>query len=283
VTRRELLAGAAACATVSWARTHWDRSRISAITDEIGATADDAATFARKNGMLFVEVRNLPGTNREYALGREADMKVAVTHLTNENLRVSVVNTSLLLFPWPGGDTATDQARWDRRMDDFRKALRCAEVFGADKVRVFAGTRASDPAAIIPRIADTIGEMAAEAEKQKVSLVLENDPGTNVATCAELAEVMKLIPSKWVGINWKPAAEGYALLPKKRILNVHVPAATLVAGRPEFLNWKAILMALEKDGYAGRITLEIGPQGDKGLDATRDAFDDLAHVVREVS
>jgi sugar phosphate isomerase/epimerase len=216
-------------------------------------------------------------------MGREADMKAAVTHLTNENLRVSVVNTSLLKFPWPGGDTPGDQARWNQRMDDFQKALRCAQIMGADKLRIFAGTRTANPASMFPRIADAIGEMAAEAEKQKVSLVLENDAETNVATCAELAEAMKLIPSKWVGINWKPAADGYPLLPKKRILNVHVPAATLVVGKPEFLNWKTILMALEKDGYAGRITLEIGPQGDKGIDATRDAFDNLVHVVREVS
>ena len=172
-------------------------------------------------------------------------------------------------------------------MEDLRKALRCAQVMGADKLRIFAGTRVPDPSGMFQNIAGAIAEMAAEAEKQKVTLLLENDPGTNVATCAELAEVMKMSPSKWVGINWKPAPEGYALLPKKRILNVRVSAASLLPGRPEAMNWKAILTALDKDGYNGRITLEAGPAGtttgSKGLEATRDSLDQLVHIVREVS
>ncbi len=94
---------------------------------------------------------------------------------------------------------------------------------------------------------------------------------------------MKLVPSKAVGINWKPAPDGYALLPKKRILNVRVPAASLVPNRPEFMNWKAILTALDKDGYAGRIALEMGLSGGKGPDAARDSLDQLVHIVREVS
>lgn len=282
MTRREILAGAAACATSLWARNHWDRSRISVITDEVGPTADDAASFAHDEGMLFVEVRNEPGSNREYAMGREADMKAAATLLAIENVKVSVVNTSLLRFPWPGSPSA-DQARWDRRMEDLQKALRCAQIMGADKIRIFAGTRVTDPASMFQRIADTIAEMAVESEKAKVSLILENDPGTNVASCADLAAMMKLVPSKWVGINWKPAPDGYSLLPKKRILNVRVPAASLFPGRPESMNWRTILTALDKDGYGGRITLEVGQTSDKKFETARDSLDQLVHIVREVS
>jgi sugar phosphate isomerase/epimerase len=282
VTRREILVGAAVCATPLWARNHWDRSRISALTDEIGATADDAASFAHDAGMLFVEVRNQPGSNREYAMSREADMKAAAAHLANENLKISVVNTSLLRFHWPGSPSA-DQARWDHRMEDLQKALRCAQIMGADKIRIFAGTRVDDPASMFQRIADTMSEMAAECEKEKVSLILENDPGTNIASCAEIAAVMKLVPSKWVGINWKPAPDGYPLLPKKRLLNVRVPAASLSPGRPESMNWKTILTALDKDGYGGRITLEVGQTANESFDLARDSLDQLVHIVREVS
>ena len=283
MTRRELLAATAACAGALWARAHWDRSRISAITDEIGADADDAASFAHEQGMLFVEVRDQPGSNREYASGREADMKADAAHLTNENLKISIINTSLLKFAWPGGPVQADQPRWDRRMEDLQKALRCAQIMGADKLLVFAGTRAPDPSSMFPRIADAIAEMAAEAEKQKVTLLLENHQDTNVATCADLAAIMKLAPSKWVGISWKPAPGGYSLLPKKRILNVRVPAASLWPNRPESVNWKAILTELDRDGYSGRISLEAGRAGNKPIDAARDALDQLVHIVREVS
>jgi len=281
VTRRELLAGSAACATL-WGRVHWDRSRISAITDEIAANADDAATFARRQGMLFVEVRNQPGTNREYAMGRDADMKAAATQLSIEGVKISMIDTSLMKFAWQGSPSA-DQARWDRRMEDLQKALRCAQTMGADRLLLFAGMRTADPAATFQKTADTLAEMAAEAEKQKITLLLENDAATNVATCADLAAVMKLVPSKWVGISWKPAPEGYSLLPKKRILNVRVPAASLWPNRPETVNWRNILTALDKDGYSGHVTLDAGAAGAKGVDAARDALDQLVHVVREVS
>jgi sugar phosphate isomerase/epimerase len=277
VTRRELLAATAALTGNLWARAHWDRSRISAITDEIGADADDAASFAHQSGMLFVEVRDLPGANREYATGREADMQADAAHLTNQNLKISTIDTGLLKFAW------SEKARWDRRMEDFQKALRCAQIMGADKLLVFAGTRVPDPSSAFQRTADTLIEMAAEADKQKIALLLENDPDTNIATCADLAAIMKLVPSKFVGISWKPAPGGYSLLPKKRILNVRVPASSLWPDRPESMNWKAILTELDKDAYSGRITLEAGRAGSKPIDAARDALDRLAHIVREVS
>jgi sugar phosphate isomerase/epimerase len=286
VTRRELLAGGAACASTLWARSHWDRSRISAITDEIGNSADEAVAFAHEFGLLFVEIRNQPGSNREYAASREADIQADAAHFVNESVKVSCVDTSLLKFAWPESPatpTAAGQARWDRRMDDLRKALRCAQIMGADKVRIFAGSRVAEPSTMLQRTADTIGEMALEAEKQKVTLLLENDAATNVATGAELAAAMKLVPSKWVGIGWKPAPDGYALLPKKRILNVRVPARSLMPGNPETADWKAILPALEKDGYAGRIALETGVVDNTRIATARDSLDQLVHIVREVS
>ncbi len=58
---------------------------------------------------------------------------------------MSFVNTSLLKFGWPGSEPArkrpeepaarekrlaSDKARWDRRMDDLQKAIRCAQMHG---------------------------------------------------------------------------------------------------------------------------------------------------------
>src|ERR1035441_7774496 len=94
--------------------------------------------------------------------------------------------------------------------------------------RVFAGTRVADPTTVYQRIADTLGEMSQLAEKEKVYLLIENEGSQSVATAAEIADVMKLIPSPWVGYNWDPHnaygkekayPEGYGLLPKARMLN----------------------------------------------------------------
>jgi len=318
-TRRELLAAGAAwtgaaCASTAWARGRWDRSRISAITDELGGTPDEAVAFAREYGLQFVEIRNQPGTNKEYAALREADIKADASHLVNEGVKVSCVNTSLLKFAWPGSEPspttaepeeadqrekplASGKARWDRRMDDLRKALRCAQIMGADKLRIFAGTRAAGAraagvSAMLQRTADTIGEMALVAEKEKICLLVENDAASNAANSAELAGVLKLVPSKWVAIDWnphnargleKPFPDGYALLPRKRILNVRAHAGGLIPGGAETEDWKAMLLALDRDGYNGKIALETGVLDGPRTAAARAALDQLVRIVREVS
>ena len=72
MTRRELLAGGAACATTLWARSHMDKLRISAITDEIGLSTDESIAFAHQYGLHFVEIRNPPGNKKEYFTLTEA-------------------------------------------------------------------------------------------------------------------------------------------------------------------------------------------------------------------
>lgn len=277
------------------ARSRWDRSRISAITDEIGAAPAQSVAAAHDYRLQFVEVRNQPGTNKEYAALREADIKADAAHLVNEGIKVSCVNTSLLKFAWPGSEPAPgtpENARWDNRLDDLRKALRCAQIMGADKVRIFAGIRAADPSALLQRTAATIGELTLEAEKEKICLLVENDPATNLATAAELAAAMKLVPSRWVAVNWNPHhaggldvpfPEGYALLPRKRILNVRAHARGLMPGSAETLDWKSILLALDRDGYNGKLCLESGVFDGSRMAAAQAAMDQLVRIVREVS
>src|SRR5581483_8856905 len=283
MTRRELLAAAAgaAGATSLWARGHFDKTRISAITDEIGVTTDDAIAFAHKYGLTNVEIRNKPERKKEYFQLPEADIKADALRFQKEGLKVSFVNTGLLKFTWPGSEPArrrpetpeakekriaTEKARWDKRMDDLRAALRCAQIMGCDKVRVFTGTRVEDPKTMYSRIAETIGgEMAAVAEKEKVYLLIENEGSQNIGTAAELADVFKLINSRWVGLNWDPHnaygkekafPEGYSLLPKKRLMNLQIKGKGVMPSSPEKEDWKAILEALEKDGYKGKVGLE---------------------------
>jgi hydroxypyruvate isomerase len=281
MTRRELLAAGAVSVQSLWARSRIDKSRISAITDEIGMSTDDAVAFAHQYGMRFIEIRNEPAKRREYFQLPEAEIKADATRFVREGLKVSFVNTGLLKFGWPDTEPvrrrpeepaarekrlAGEKARWDRRTDDLKKAIRCAQIMGCDKVRVFTGSRVADPKTLYSRIAETIGgEMAAVAEKEKVYLLIENEGSQNIATSAEMVEIMKRIPSKWVGLNWDPHnaygrekafPDGYALLPKKRILNVQIKGKGVMPESPEKEDWKVIMQALDKDGYKGKFGLE---------------------------
>jgi sugar phosphate isomerase/epimerase len=308
MTRRDLLAAAAAaCALPLQARSHFDKSRISAITDEIGKSTDESIAFAHQYGLTHVEIRNPPGNRQEYFMLPEAEIKADAVRFQQEGLKVSFVNTSLLKFTWPGTEPARhrnetpearsrrlagEQARWDRRMEDLHKAIRCAQIMGCDKVRVFTGTRTAEPEATYAKAAEIIGsEMAAVAEKEKVFLLIENEGSQNVATSAELAEVLKHIPSRWVGCNWDPHnaygketsyPDGYSLLPKKRILNVQVKGKGVMPASPEKEDWKAIMTALDKDGYKGEIGLETHIFDGTLIAAAHTSMEEIMRIVNQL-
>ena len=310
MTRRELLAAAAAgAARPLWGRGHFDKSHISAITDEIGNTTDDAIAFAHQYGLSFVEIRDRRAeTRKEYFQLSEAEIRADALRFQKEGLKVSFVNTSLLKFAWPGMEPvrrrtetpeardrrlASEKARWDRRMDDLHKAIRCAQIMGCDKLRVFTGSRVAEPASVYSRIAETIGgEMAAVAEKEKVFLLVENEGSQNVALSAELAEIMKLIPSKWVGFNWDPHnaygkevsyPDGYSLLPKKRMLNAQVKGKGVMPSSPEKEDWKAIFQALERDGYKYKVGLETHIFDGTLIQAAHTSMEEILRIVGELS
>ncbi|MGP8245768.1 MAG: sugar phosphate isomerase/epimerase family protein [Bryobacteraceae bacterium] len=306
MTRRELIAAGALCAARAWARTHIDKFSISAITDEIGRSTDDSIAFAHQYGLKFVEIRSVPGTRKEYFSLTEPEIKVDAVRFVNEGLKVSFVNTSLMKFAWPGMQAARrrpedaaarekrlamEKARWDGRMEDLAKAIRCAQIMGCDKVRVFTGSRVEDPSAQFQRIADNIGEMSLTAAREKVYLLIENEMSQNVATGAELAAILKLIPSKWVGCNWDPHnaygretayPEGYDAVPKRRLLNIQIKAKGVMPSSPEKEDWKAIFEALERDGYKHKIGLETHIFDGTLIAAAHTSMDEILHIVSQL-
>lgn len=307
MTRRELLAAGAVLAPALRAATRIDRSRIAAITDEIGKTPGEAIAFARQYGLRWVELRSIPGERREYAFLPEHEVKATAAALSRHGLKVSFLNSSLLKFAWPATkpvrprnetpDARTkrleaDKNRFDRRMDDLRSAIRNAHILGVDKIRVFTGTRVADPRSLFPRIAEVIGEMAAVAERENVYLAIENEGSCNVASSAELAALLAAIPSRRVGLNWDPQntlgtqevpfPDGYNILPKKRILNVQIKGRGIMPASPQKLDWKAIFRALARDGYEGKIGLETHIFDGTLIEASHISMKEILRIVDEL-
>jgi sugar phosphate isomerase/epimerase len=303
MTRRELIAAAAAFAPTLWAKAGIDKSRISAITDEIGLSTPEAIAFAHFYGLSNIEIRSPAEKGRkEYALLPEAEIKADADLFKKEGLNVSFVNTSLLKFTWPGSEPArkrqetpearekriaTEKSRWDRRIDDAQLAIRCAHIMGCDKIRVFAGTRVEEPKSMYQRIADALGELSKLAEREKVYFLLENEGSQNVATSAEIADVLKLVPSKWIGFNWDPNnahgienafPEGYNALPKERMLNVQIKGRGIMPPTPHE-DWKTIITALNNDGYAYKIGLETHLFDGTLITAAHKSMDEILKIV----
>ena len=302
LTRRHLFAAAAAALPLS-AKGRIDLPRISAITDEIAKSSQDAVAFAKQYGLRWVELRNVPGQRKEYFTLPEGELRSEAKLLDENGIRVSFLNTSLMKVAIPGIEPErwtketperrearqkTESGKFERRLDDLGKALRAARILGVDKVRVFTGWRGSDVKAHLPRVAEIINEMAPMAAKEKIFLLVENEGACNVATSTELAMLMKMVPSRWVGINWDPLNEtsqkevpypaGYNLLPKKRIFNVQIKGKSILDG-PQKLDWRAIFDGLVKDGYKGQVGLETHIFGDGQIQASHDSMKEILKIV----
>jgi sugar phosphate isomerase/epimerase len=305
MTRRELLA-AALTAPALFGKTRIDKTRISAITDEIGLTPQDSLDFAKQYGLRWVELRNIPGSKpgREYAFLSEAEIKEAATSFAANGLKVSFVNTGLLKFGWPGTEpvrrrpetddakakrVASEQKQWDARKDNVHKACVAANVLGCDKLRVFAGSRVADPKSVYQRVADEIGPLAEIAGTYKVHLLIENEASQNIGTSQELADIMPLLPSKWIGYNWDPQnalplketpfPDGYSVLPKKRMLNIQFKGKGIMEKSPEKLDWAGIVKALDRDGYQYQLGLETHLFDGTLIAAAHESMETMMRIV----
>src|SRR5438105_2462786 len=151
--RRTFVAAAiAAAATTRGAANRIDRSRLSAISDEIAATPEDAIAFAKQYKLEWLALRTIPGTKTPYWGMEPADLSTALKQFKDAGIRISFLDTSLLKFGLPGTEPvrktpeepaakekriAREQAQFDRRLDDLGKAIRAAHAFSTNMVRIF--------------------------------------------------------------------------------------------------------------------------------------------------
>jgi len=296
--RQFLFASAAGVASVpALAGNRIGRSRISAITDEIARSPEDAIAFIKQYGLQWVELRGVPGAKkRRYSELPAAELKQAARQFADNGIRVSFLNTSLLKYTLPGTEPADKKFRdrdaaqkYKTHLDSLRHALEAAHILGVDKVRVFTFRRVKDPPALLPRIVDTLAEMVEIAAAAKIHLLVENEASTNVATCAELAALLQRLPSPWFGANWDalngtryqepPFPDGYAKLPKQRIGNVQIKGKSVLPAYGQLLDWAAIFAALARDGYQGECGLETHIFGEGQIQASHDSMKAILRIV----
>jgi sugar phosphate isomerase/epimerase len=303
-TRRQMMAGAAVLAAagpLSAFKSRITKASISAITDEIGKTQADAIDFAHQYGLSFVEVRNMPETGKEFAKMTGPELKAAAAELESNKLKVSFINTSMMKFTWPGLSllmdpaapiTPQNQKKWDSRKDDMANALMAANILGCDKVRVFTGTRLKDdPSKSYKLIVDTISEFIPMAEKAKVHLLIENEYSQNIGNSPESRDILGMLPSKTIGLNWDPGnaqelkeipwPTGYAVVPKDRILNIQFKAQNMLDG-PDKMDWTAVLQALEKDNYQYKLGLETHGNAAQRMEHAHASMEEMLHDVSKL-
>ncbi len=279
-------AGALATTRPSFARTapaHVTPARISAISDEIAMSPEEAIAFAHHFGLEWLELRDVPALPHEgkpYFFLPDEELKPAAKAFHDNGIKISFLNTNLCknALPdtqpasWSKHDAAwradrTERAKkeYGERFERLDKCLRAAEAFKCPYIRIFAFLRVSDPPAVYERVSNILGEMAERTRKRGFLLLIENEPSCNVGNSAEIAQFLKLMPENIMGFNWDarnssslgevPFPEGYQKLPKSRMKNAQIKGHDILdPDKP--IDWAPIFAAMDKDGYEGRIGLE---------------------------
>ena len=306
MNRRTFLTTAVAAALPAFpATTKLDRSRVSAITDEAAHSPEEAIAFAHTYGLEWLSLRSVPGPwgkTKSYLDLEPAELRQAAKEFKQAGIRIAFMDTPFLKFSLPGTEpkrrTAEtpearekrqirDQAQFDRRLTDLRKGIAASQIFECPSLRIFTFSRVAEPESVFPRLAEVIGEMAHIAEKDGVRMLIENEASQNAGTCAETARLMKLLPAN-VGINWdslnalplgeKPFPDGYDAVPHNRMWNVHVKGKSLL-DYPEKQDWPAIIQALDRDGFQGKLELETHIFGETQVASSHQSMKELLRLL----
>ena len=108
----------------------------------------------------------------------------------SEDLGIPVVG----MTPYTTGINALDEGDWRTAVDEFRGAIEIAQVVGADRLRVYAGSwqpNQRDHPAHWDQLVAALRTLAPEASDAGIRLCVENHFGTMTQTAAETARLVR--------------------------------------------------------------------------------------------
>ena len=264
--------------------------RIAAITDEFSPDLATALDAMVPIGMTGAELRVLWGKNimdlSADELSRARDM------LQSKGLEVMSIASPILKCVLPGGPDVDTRFQQDifaskHTFDDQPRltehAFKIAQFFGARIIRVFSYWRTVQPERVFDDVVRAVTDLAAKAAKEDLIIGLENEHACHVGLAAEAAKVLAAAQHPNLKLVWDPAnalvggeepfPHGYGLLPKDRVVHVHVKDCHMEGHTPVWgpvgtrhVDWKGQIAALRADGYNGWLSLEThwpGPGNDK--------------------
>jgi len=264
--------------------------RLAAITDEFSPDVDVALDAMKSVGMTGVELRTIGGRN----IVDLSDSEVAgiVAAAAARDMEIVSIASPLLKCVLPDGPPVDDRFQQDVFGSPFtfddqphlaNRVSQITKLTGARIVRVFSYWRTVDPLRCEERIVAALYALAEEASRHGVTIGLENEYACNVGTAEESARLLKRLPHPNLQLIWDPAnalilgdtpyPDGYQLLPRERVLHVHVKDCIVRDGRAVWgpigemgIDWRGQITALKEDAYDGWLSLEThwrGPSGDK--------------------
>jgi len=260
----------------------------SAITDEFSPDFDTAIEAMSAVGMTGAELRLISGKNIvELSDDDVSDLRARAE---KRGIRVLSIASPVLKCVLPGGPPIDPRFQQDvfgssYTFDDqprlTERAFAVAAKAGAGIIRVFSYWRTTAPERCFDSIVLALRALAEEAAPRGIVIGLENEHACNVATGAEAGRMLAAVDHPALKLIWDPAnasilgeipyPHGYESLPSARIVHVHAKDCRVRDHKPTWgplgemdIDWRGQIAALERDGYAGSISLETHWRGTDG-------------------
>lgn len=260
----------------------------SAITDEFSPDFDTAIEAMSAVGMTGAELRLISGKNIvELSDDDVSDLRARAE---KRGIRVLSIASPVLKCVLPGGPPIDPRFQQDvfgssYTFDDqprlTERAFAVAAKAGAGIIRVFSYWRTTAPERCFDSIVLALRALAEEAAPRGIVIGLENEHACNVATGAEAGRMLAAVDHPALKLIWDPAnasilgeipyPQGYQSLPSARIVHVHAKDCKVRDHKPTWgplgemdIDWRGQIAALERDGYAGSISLETHWRGTDG-------------------
>ncbi len=93
LNRRKLLALLTAAPLLK-AKSHIVKNRVSVVTDEVAGSQSDALAFAKRFVLQWIELRRVPGTQKQFASLTPPELKRYVAELGESKIKVSVLHAA---------------------------------------------------------------------------------------------------------------------------------------------------------------------------------------------
>ncbi len=236
---------------------------LSAFADEISPNLDEQITVLRREGIAYVDLRSVAGTNVLDLSDRQvAEVK---QRLDDSGIGVAAIGS-------PIGKTPIDSPAHlvMRRLD---RAIAVAEVFTTRFIRVFSfyppASGTARPAEYRDAVLERLRAMTARAREADVILTHENEKdiyGDTVSRNVDLLESIgdshfqaALDPANFIQCGQRPYPDAYeAVLPWLGYVHVKdaLPNGEIVAAGEGVTDWPALLWQMRASGYDGFLALE---------------------------
>jgi sugar phosphate isomerase/epimerase len=254
--------------------------RVSVINDEISQDFAHACEVASRDfGMHWIELRSM--WNKNIVALDEKEIAETNRLLDKYELKVTDIASPLFKVDWPGApkskysESKSFSADYNISQQDevLERAIAMAKAFKTDRIRCFDFWRLEDQAPYREAMNQKLRDAAAKVAKQRMILVLENEPACNTATAHEAVKVLSAVQAPSFMLNWDPGnaaasgeipyPDGYNLLPKDRIGHCHCKDVVKKGAKFDWapmgggiIDWVGQFKALKQNGYHFAVSLE---------------------------